>query len=256
MATAERRDLLRLLTGLSEAHWNAPTLCANWAVRDVVAHIISCEGVGAVGLARKFVQGRFWLSKINAVGVARLVDAPLDVLLEAVDRNLRPAGLTTAFGGRIARHRRVDPPSGHPQVPRLAAHRPPGASPRGAGLRAVRTAAARCLAGPRHQGRCNRPRLGVRCRSRGVRHGRGCAHGDGWAERRCPRSIRSRSAAASDTARLIVLMARLCDSQEGAPRAEPSSARHRGAPTRRLALRHRVRGTTACSTRRSASRPG
>jgi uncharacterized protein (TIGR03083 family) len=102
MAAAERRDLLELLGGLSDAQWNAPTLCDGWAVRDVVAHIISYEGAGAAALAKQFVQGRFWLSKINAVGVARSRDAPPDALLEAVGRNLRPSGLTTAFGGRIA----------------------------------------------------------------------------------------------------------------------------------------------------------
>lgn len=102
MAVTERRDLLELLGGLSDAQWNAPTLCDGWAVRDVVAHIISFEGAGAGALAKQFVQGRFWLSKINAAGVARLRDAPADVLLEAVERNLRPSGLTTAFGGRIA----------------------------------------------------------------------------------------------------------------------------------------------------------
>jgi uncharacterized protein (TIGR03083 family) len=102
MAAAERHDLLELLGGLSDPQWNAPTLCDGWAVRDVVAHIISFERAGPAALAKQFVQGRFRLSEINAVGVARLRDAPPDALLEAVERNLQPSGLTTAFGGRIA----------------------------------------------------------------------------------------------------------------------------------------------------------
>lgn len=102
MATAERRDLLELLDGLSDAHWDAPTLCNGWAVRDVVAHVISYDEVGAAGLAEQAVQGALRLSKVNSIGVARLRDASPDVLRQAVARNLRPSGLTTAFGGRIA----------------------------------------------------------------------------------------------------------------------------------------------------------
>lgn len=39
-ATAgQRRDLVNLLTDLNEAQWAAPSLCAGWRVREVVAHI-------------------------------------------------------------------------------------------------------------------------------------------------------------------------------------------------------------------------
>lgn len=36
---AERRELAQLLAGLPAASWDAPTLCAGWRVRDVVAHM-------------------------------------------------------------------------------------------------------------------------------------------------------------------------------------------------------------------------
>ncbi|WP_216211568.1 maleylpyruvate isomerase family mycothiol-dependent enzyme [Amycolatopsis aidingensis] len=36
---AERTDLTGTLTGLTERQWDAPTLCAGWRVREVVAHI-------------------------------------------------------------------------------------------------------------------------------------------------------------------------------------------------------------------------
>jgi uncharacterized protein (TIGR03083 family) len=36
--TAERRDQLAVLAGLRPAEWDAPTLCAGWRVREVVAH--------------------------------------------------------------------------------------------------------------------------------------------------------------------------------------------------------------------------
>jgi uncharacterized protein (TIGR03083 family) len=36
----ERRDLLSLLDGLSDAQWRAPTPCAGWRVKDVVLHLL------------------------------------------------------------------------------------------------------------------------------------------------------------------------------------------------------------------------
>jgi uncharacterized protein (TIGR03083 family) len=37
--TAERTDLADLLTTLSPAQWDAPTLCDGWRVREVLAHV-------------------------------------------------------------------------------------------------------------------------------------------------------------------------------------------------------------------------
>ena len=36
---AERTELAVMLDGLSDAQWDAPTLCAGWRVREVVAHM-------------------------------------------------------------------------------------------------------------------------------------------------------------------------------------------------------------------------
>jgi uncharacterized protein (TIGR03083 family) len=36
---AERGELAEVLAGLSEAQWDAPSLCAGWRVREVVAHM-------------------------------------------------------------------------------------------------------------------------------------------------------------------------------------------------------------------------
>lgn len=35
---AERREQVELLSALTEEQWNAPTLCAGWRVREVIAH--------------------------------------------------------------------------------------------------------------------------------------------------------------------------------------------------------------------------
>ncbi|MDT2010241.1 maleylpyruvate isomerase family mycothiol-dependent enzyme [Rhodococcus opacus] len=36
---AERQDLATVLDGLTPEQWDAPTLCAGWRVREVLAHI-------------------------------------------------------------------------------------------------------------------------------------------------------------------------------------------------------------------------
>ncbi|WP_244360941.1 maleylpyruvate isomerase family mycothiol-dependent enzyme [Microbispora triticiradicis] len=39
MIAAERRELADLLSGLPPQAWDAPSLCAGWRVREVVAHL-------------------------------------------------------------------------------------------------------------------------------------------------------------------------------------------------------------------------
>ncbi|MGG7379082.1 maleylpyruvate isomerase N-terminal domain-containing protein, partial [Escherichia coli] len=51
MATAERSDLAGFLGTLTAEQWQAPSLCVGWRVRDVVAHLISFDGVGPFVLA-------------------------------------------------------------------------------------------------------------------------------------------------------------------------------------------------------------
>jgi uncharacterized protein (TIGR03083 family) len=102
LARAERADLLALLTDLTPHQWDHPTLCIGWRVRDVVAHMISYEGLGRRDLFRRFARGRFRLARVNDVGVAELRDAGPDALLALLEQRLEPEGLTTGFGGRVA----------------------------------------------------------------------------------------------------------------------------------------------------------
>ncbi|GAA5135701.1 maleylpyruvate isomerase family mycothiol-dependent enzyme [Pseudonocardia adelaidensis] len=102
LARAERADLLALLEGLAPQQWDTPTLCAGWLVRDVVAHMISYEGLRGRALVRRLTRGRFRLRRTNAVGVAEMRDAGPDELLTLLEQRLEPTGLTTGFGGRIA----------------------------------------------------------------------------------------------------------------------------------------------------------
>jgi uncharacterized protein (TIGR03083 family) len=102
LARAERADLLALLSDLEPHQWDRPTLCAGWRVRDVVAHMISYEGLHGRQLFRRLTRGRFQLARVNDVGVAELRDAGPGELLALLEQRLEPNGLTAGFGGRVA----------------------------------------------------------------------------------------------------------------------------------------------------------
>jgi uncharacterized protein (TIGR03083 family) len=64
----ERVGLAEVLAGLDEAQWNAPTLCSEWKVRDVAAHVTAGAegvfgvGVTVVGLARHGFSFNRWMA--------------------------------------------------------------------------------------------------------------------------------------------------------------------------------------------------
>jgi uncharacterized protein (TIGR03083 family) len=101
LAQDERTDLADLLAGLTPAQWNAPTLCSKWRVRDVVAHVVSYDHLGPVGLVGRFARGRFAPDQVNEVGVQDYAQLSPDELLATFTDRLRPKGLTAGFGGRI-----------------------------------------------------------------------------------------------------------------------------------------------------------
>lgn len=155
LARAERADLLAFLRGLTPEQWEAPSLCAGWRVRDVVAHVVSYEGLGGRELARRLARGRLRLARTDAVGVAEMERAAPGELLAQLERHLEPEGLTTGFGCRVAlldaliHHQDIRRPLGAPRaipaerlVPALAFARfapPIGAFWRARGLRLIAT---------------------------------------------------------------------------------------------------------------------
>lgn len=58
LVEAERNDRADFLETLTPQQWAAPSLCEQWTMRDVVAHVVSYEGAGAAELARRFADGR------------------------------------------------------------------------------------------------------------------------------------------------------------------------------------------------------
>jgi len=100
MAQAERADLAAFLPTLGANDWQAPSLCAGWTVKDVVAHMLSYEELGFLGLIKRFVKGR--VVRANEVGVKEFASMNPDELVALLDSHLRPRGLTAGFGGMIA----------------------------------------------------------------------------------------------------------------------------------------------------------
>lgn len=122
MATAERTDLADFLATLGPAQWEKASLCEGWRVRDVVAHVMSFDGVSLGGMLCRAIRARF--HDINQVGVDELRSLSTDELLDRLRARLRPQGLATTFGGRLAlldvtiHHQDIRRPLGMPrQIP-------------------------------------------------------------------------------------------------------------------------------------------
>ncbi|HVW42529.1 MAG TPA: maleylpyruvate isomerase family mycothiol-dependent enzyme [Amycolatopsis sp.] len=102
LATAEREDFAGFLETLSPAQWGAPSLCAGWRVRDVVAHVISYDELHGRELAARLARGRFLLNRANGLGVAASRERDPAELVALMRRYREPRGLTAAFGGMVA----------------------------------------------------------------------------------------------------------------------------------------------------------
>ena len=101
-ARAEREDLRDLLVGLDPEQWRAPSLCAGWSVKDVVAHLLSYEELGVRALAERFLRGRLRVDRVNDIGLREYSTRTPAELLELLEVHLDPAGLTAGMGGAIA----------------------------------------------------------------------------------------------------------------------------------------------------------
>jgi uncharacterized protein (TIGR03083 family) len=100
-AERERAELLSLLLTLEEGEWRIPSLCAGWSVRDVVAHLLSYEGLGMREVASRMARGRLMLTRTNAIALQEYRDATPDELVQRLRTFPRPTGLTAGLGGGI-----------------------------------------------------------------------------------------------------------------------------------------------------------
>ncbi|CAA9280105.1 MAG: hypothetical protein AVDCRST_MAG54-3534 [uncultured Actinomycetospora sp.] len=102
MARAERAELAALLDSLTPEQWEAPTLCAGWAVRDLAAHVVGYDLKGMTGFARTLVRAGMSPDRANRRVVDDLRDLDPPRLVALVRRYETPQGLTAQFGYRIA----------------------------------------------------------------------------------------------------------------------------------------------------------
>ena len=154
LAVRERADFADFLATLTPAQWAAPSLCAQWTVRELVAHTASYDELSWPDTLRRFARGRFRPGRVNDLGVAEYLREP-DELIALLRAHPRPRGLAAGFGGMIAlvdttiHHQDIRRPLGLPrEIPaerlraalRLTLRAPPiGAFARARGLTLVAT---------------------------------------------------------------------------------------------------------------------
>ena len=183
MARDEREEFAAFLEGLTPQHWDNPTLCDRWRVRDVAIHTVSYDELSTRGLVARFLKGRLSSDRINAIGVADYADRTPEQIVALIRAHTEPRGLTGGFGGRIA----LTDGMIHQQDIRRPLGLPRAIDPErlrtAAGLRAFRTDHPRRLARPRRAPGRHRHRLVIREGRRGAGDRRGTVDGDGRSSR-------------------------------------------------------------------------
>ncbi|VXB78865.1 maleylpyruvate isomerase family mycothiol-dependent enzyme [Aeromicrobium sp. 9AM] len=90
----ERIALADDLETVSEEQWDAPSLCGEWTIRDVVAHIIDTANTSVPSFIRDMVRARLDFDRQNQIGVDRERSASsaqmLQRLREVVDLRKSP----------------------------------------------------------------------------------------------------------------------------------------------------------------------
>lgn len=90
----EREALIDDLSGLTDAQWEAPSLCGGWTVHDVAAHLVDNARTTRIGIVLAMVRARFDFDRQNDRGVAREKGATpaetLQRLREVVGRTTTP----------------------------------------------------------------------------------------------------------------------------------------------------------------------
>jgi uncharacterized protein (TIGR03083 family) len=67
---SERKALATDLEALSEQQWASPSLCDDWTVRDVVAHMTATAKIGGAQFLPRLITSGFSLKKMQAKDIA------------------------------------------------------------------------------------------------------------------------------------------------------------------------------------------
>jgi uncharacterized protein (TIGR03083 family) len=105
---AERKALATDLQGLTTEQWATPSLCSQWTVRDVLAHLTSAASLTPPAFFAKLAGTRFSFDKLQESGVAaQRGDSPADTLarFEAVETSTKhPPGPGDTWLGEMIVH--------------------------------------------------------------------------------------------------------------------------------------------------------
>jgi uncharacterized protein (TIGR03083 family) len=78
---SEREALAADLRGLDEGQWSKPSLCGEWSVRDVLAHMTAAAKITPPSFFAKLAAAGFSFDRLQEAGVAREQgDSPADTL--------------------------------------------------------------------------------------------------------------------------------------------------------------------------------
>jgi uncharacterized protein (TIGR03083 family) len=104
----ERAALAADLEPLKEPDWETPSLCPDWTVRDVVAHMTGTAKFSPGSFVGKLVTSGFSLKKLQEKDIAELRgDAPTDTLANfkaEVNSSKHPPGPTDTWLGEAIVH--------------------------------------------------------------------------------------------------------------------------------------------------------
>jgi uncharacterized protein (TIGR03083 family) len=97
MIAAERGDMAALLRGLPEQSWNAPSLCAGWRVREVVAHMTMVYRYSPVRFFTELAKSRGRIAQMADRCARRDASGSPSVLVSSMAENAasvrKPAGM-------------------------------------------------------------------------------------------------------------------------------------------------------------------
>ena len=113
----ERKALAADLDGLPAEEWDAPSLCGDWTVRDVVAHMTAATKLNAPKFFGRLIGSGFSFERVQSKGIAdERGNSPADTLARfkaQTDSTGRPPGpVDTILGETIVHSEDIRRPLG------------------------------------------------------------------------------------------------------------------------------------------------
>lgn len=105
---AERKALAADLDGISDQAWGTRSLCSDWTVRDLLAHMTATSKISSASFFPKLIGSGFSLKKMQAKDIARerasSGQEALDRFKAQIDSTGRPPGPLETMLGEVVVH--------------------------------------------------------------------------------------------------------------------------------------------------------